>query len=134
MTGQERFLQPLLLLAPKVFAAASEVQMVMGLYEVLSSAINGDRTQVYKVILDIIRTKLSPTQCSQIMTCMKTAVTALEFANSIREILNQILEYSNKSIDFSESCEPEFLSLEEAMVKYQSVELTKIIRIANSRE
>lgn len=95
-----KFIAPLIQLAPKILVAASEVQLVIGLYEVLSSSLSGDRTGIYNAIIKAIRTKLTQQQCDQIIRIMQTTVSVIEFADKVKDVLSQIIDiYNNKSIE-----------------------------------
>lgn len=94
----EKIIQPLIYLAPRVFALASEIQLVMGLYEALSGVLSGDRTSIYKTILNLIRFKLTPEQCQSLMACMQTAIDTLEIADKLRVFLSEIVESHQSNV------------------------------------
>ena len=89
-------------LAPKVLALVGEVQLVMGLYEAISGVLKGDRSEIYKTILSIIRSRLTPSQCSTIISYMQTAVTAIEFADKVKDVLSMIVDQYNSSTSSKE--------------------------------
>ena len=148
MQQSDRFIGPLIQLAPRVLVMASEVQLVLGLYEALSSVIKGDRVEMYKTILNLIRSKLSPSQCDTIVNCMKTAVSVIEFADSIKDVLKQIVELHNSTTKGVQSdnsstlsypyslrdlINHEALRAEKASHEQESVEVIVIRRPSTSR-
>lgn len=95
--ADEKIIQPLIYLAPRVFVLASEIQLVMGLYEALSGVLSGDRTSIYKTILNLIRFKLTSEQCQSLMNCMQTAIDTLEIADKLRVFLSEIVQSHQSS-------------------------------------
>lgn len=99
-SNNDRFIVPLIQLAPKILVAYNELQLVIGLYEAISKFMSGDRTGVYDAIIKTIRTKLSQEQCDRIISIMQTTVSAIEFADKIKDILSQIIDvYHGSSKD-----------------------------------
>lgn len=96
MNHNQRFIGQLIQIAPTVLAYAGEVQLIMGLYEVVSKAISGDRSAIYQAIITLIRNRLSADQTNQIINIMQTTITAIEYADALKGFLEEIIKIYNQ--------------------------------------